>query len=115
MQHIDRDSYYGGDHSLNAYGATTDLTWVVGSQYVYHFDRCLFLPADLTGGVEYNQDAIFLPADLTGGVEYNQDAMHDKMWGYNRYIDQTVRIAGRCASPVLSCRTSGRTTTGVSL
>lgn len=77
MQHIDRDSYYGGDHSLNAYGATTDLTWVVGSQYVYHFDRCLFLPAD-----------------LTGGVEYNQDAMHDKMWGYNRYIDQTVRIAG---------------------
>ena len=23
MQHIDRDSYYGGDHSLNAYGATT--------------------------------------------------------------------------------------------
>ena len=76
-QHIDRDSYYGGDHSLNAYGATTDLTWVVGSQYVYHFDR-----------------GLFLPADLTGGVEYNQDAMHDKMWGYNRYIDQTVRIAG---------------------
>ena len=77
VQHIDRDSYYGGDHSLDAYGATTDLTWVVGSQYVYHFDRCLFLPAD-----------------LTGGVEYNQDAMHDNMWGYNRRIDQTVRIAG---------------------
>ena len=77
MQHIDRDSYYGGDHSLDAYGSTKDLTWVVGSQYVYHFDRCLFLPAD-----------------LTGGVEYNEDAMHDNMWGYHRTIDQTVRIAG---------------------
>ena len=77
VQHIDRDSYYGGDHSLDAYGTTKDLTWVVGTQYVYHFDRCLFLPAD-----------------LTGGVEYNEDAMHDNMWGYNRYINQTVRIAG---------------------
>jgi len=77
VQNIDRDSYYGGDHSLDAYGSTKDLTWVVGTQYVYHFDRCLFLPAD-----------------LTGGVEYNQDAMHDQMWGYNRYLDQTVRIAG---------------------
>ena len=77
VQHIDRDSYYGGDHSLDAYGATKDLTWVVGTQYVYHFDRCLFLPAD-----------------LTGGVEYNEDVMNDNMWGYNRYINQTVRITG---------------------
>ena len=77
FQNTDRDSYYGGDHSLDAYGSTKDLTWVVGSQYVYHFDRCLFLPAD-----------------LTGGVEYNEDAMHDNMWGYHRTIDQTVRIVG---------------------
>lgn len=76
-QHIGRDSYYGGNQDLNAYGATKDFTWVAGSQYIYHFDRCLFMPSD-----------------LTGGVEYNQDNLKDDMWGYNRYTNQKVRIAG---------------------
>ncbi len=75
MQHTDRDSYYGSKKDPNAYGKTTDLTYVLGSQYVYHFDRCLFMPAD-----------------LTSGVEYNQDDLEDDMWGYNRYTQQTVRI-----------------------
>ena len=76
-QHIGRDSYYGGNQDLNAYGATKDFTWVAGSQYIYHFDRCLFMPSD-----------------LTGGVEYNQDNLKDDMWGYNRYTNQKVHIAG---------------------
>ncbi|MEG0887312.1 MAG: TonB-dependent receptor [Bacteroides sp.] len=75
VQHTDRDSYYGSKKDPNAYGKTTDLTYVLGSQYVYHFDRCLFMPAD-----------------LTSGVEYNQDDLEDDMWGYNRYTQQTVRI-----------------------
>lgn len=75
-QHTGRDSYYGGNQDVNAYGATKDFTWVAGSQYIYHFDRCLFMPAD-----------------LTGGMEYNQDYLEDDMWGYNRYTKQTVRIA----------------------
>ncbi|MEG0646582.1 MAG: TonB-dependent receptor [Bacteroides sp.] len=75
VQHTDRDSYYGSKKDPNAYGKTTDLTYVLGSQYVYHFDRCLFMPAD-----------------LTSGVEYNQDDLKDDMWGYNRYTQQTVRI-----------------------
>ena len=33
-QHINRDSYYGGGQDLNAYGNTTDLNWMAGSQYV---------------------------------------------------------------------------------
>jgi len=76
VQHIDRDSYYGAGKDPNAYGKTTDLTWVGGAQYVYRFDRCLFMPAD-----------------LTAGIEYNEDYLRDNMWGYDRVTDQTVRIA----------------------
>lgn len=75
-QHTGRDSYYGSNQNVNAYGATKDFTWVAGSQYIYHFDRCLFMPAD-----------------ITGGIEYNQDKLEDDMWGYNRYMKQEVRIA----------------------
>lgn len=74
-QHIDRESYYGAGRDPNAYGATTDLTTVVGGQYVYNFDRCLFMPAT-----------------FTGGVEYNRDALEDNMWGYGRELSQTVHI-----------------------
>ena len=76
MQHIDRDSYYGAGKDPDAYGKTTDLTWVGGAQYIYKFDKCLFMPAD-----------------LTVGLEYNEDYLKDNMWGYDRVTDQTVRIA----------------------
>lgn len=49
-QHIVRDSYY------SAYGKTTDFTGVLGAQYIYHFYKCLFMPSDLTGGIEFNHD-----------------------------------------------------------
>ena len=49
-QDIQRDSYY------SAYGKTSDITAVVGAQYIYNFDKCLFMPADLTGGIEFNHD-----------------------------------------------------------
>lgn len=74
-QHTDRDSYYGSKKDLNAYGKTTDLTFIGGSQYVYSFDKC-----------------IFMPADLTAGLEYNRDKLQDNMWGYNRYTKQTINI-----------------------
>ena len=75
-QYIDRDSYYGGGQDPNAYGATTDLTTVVGGQYVYNFDKCLFMPAA-----------------FTGGIEYNRDKLEDNMWGYDRQINQTTHIS----------------------
>lgn len=76
LQHINRDSYYGAAKDPNAYGKTTDLTWVGGAQYIYKFEKCLFMPSD-----------------LTVGLEYNEDYLKDNMWGYDRVTDQTVRIA----------------------
>lgn len=76
IQQINRESYYGAGQDPNAYGKTTDLTWVGGAQYVYKFNKC-----------------IFMPADMTLGVEYNEDHLKDNMWGYNRVTNQTVRIA----------------------
>ena len=75
IQHIGRDSYYGSGKDLNAYGRTTDLTWMAGAQYIYKFNKCLFMPAD-----------------LTGGIEYNADYLHDNMWGYGKHTNQTVHI-----------------------
>ena len=75
LQHINRESYYGAGMDPNAYGETMDLTWVAGGQYVYKFENCLFMPAD-----------------LTAGLEYNQDHLQDNMWGYDRLTDQVVRI-----------------------
>ena len=72
----DRDSYYGpGNDPLKAYGKTTDLTAMGGAQYVHSFDKLLFMPSD-----------------LTAGLEYNRDRLKDNMWGYDRHTDQTVNI-----------------------
>ncbi len=76
VQHINRESYYGAGKDPNAYGQTTDLTWVVGSQYVYRMDKCLFMPAN-----------------FTAGLEYNSDHLNDNMWGYDRVTDQSIRIS----------------------
>ena len=80
IQHIDRESYYGAGMDPNAYGQTGDLTWVGGAQYIHKADNCLFMPAD-----------------LTVGLEYNEDYLRDNMWGYDRVTDQTVRIVSAYA------------------
>lgn len=77
IQHTDRNSYYGAQKDMNAYGKTNDLTWVVGGMYVGNMDRCLFAPAT-----------------FTGGVEYQNNSLHDVMTGYHRDMQQDVRIAG---------------------
>ena len=80
IQHIARDSYYGAGMDPNAYGKTDDLTWVGGAQYIYRMAECLFMPSD-----------------LTVGLEYNEDYLQDNMWGYHRVTDQTVRIVSAYA------------------
>ena len=75
IQHISRESYYGAGQDPNAYGKTLDLTWVAGAQYIYKSEKCLFMPSD-----------------LTVGLEYNEDYLKDNMWGYDRVTNQTVRI-----------------------
>ena len=80
IQHIVRDSYYGAGMDPNAYGKTNDLTWVGGAQYIYRMAECLFMPSD-----------------LTVGMEYNEDYLQDNMWGYDRVTNQTVRIVSAYA------------------
>ena len=75
-QHTDRQSYYGTGMNPDAYGHTTDMTFVGGAQYSYSWDKCLFMPAG-----------------VAGGLEYNYDGLKDEMMGYNRIVDQKVHIA----------------------
>lgn len=79
-----RDSYYGGigggtpesiEAASKAYGKTHDFTYIFGTQYVYSFDKLLFMPSD-----------------LTLGAEYNYDGLNDVILGYNRDFSQKVRI-----------------------
>lgn len=79
-QHTKRSSYYGANKDPNAYGHTTDITFVGGAQYAYEWDKCLFMPAT-----------------FTGGAEYSYDDLQDRMLGYNRIISQTVHIGSAFA------------------
>lgn len=76
-QHIDRNSYYGALQNPDAYGKTTDMTWVAGATFTADFDRVLVSPAT-----------------FTGGVEYQANRLHDVMTGYGRDMRQNVSIAG---------------------
>ena len=77
LQHIGRNSYFGTAQDLNAYGASDDIAAVVGGQYRYHMYNCLFMPADLSAGVEYS---------------YNR--LRDVIMGYGRDIRQNVHLYG---------------------
>ena len=76
-QAINRDSYYGTGKDLNAYGETQDLTLTTGVQYSYVFEKCLFMPAQLTAGFEYT---------------FND--LDDHSIGFDRILQQSVRTAG---------------------
>ena len=86
FQNTARKSYYGGtgegieeedkENAEKAYGTTSDLTLVGGAQYVRSFGKLLFMPSD-----------------LTLGAEYNYDGLEDEVIGYERYMNQKVRIA----------------------
>ena len=76
-QNIDRNSYFGTDKNPNAYGATDDKTFVAGAQYTYSFHKLLFLPSE-----------------LTAGVEYNFNALHDQYLGFERDFEQTTHSTG---------------------
>ena len=80
MQYVDRQSYYGhreeGDPVGNAYGFTTDLTINEGVMYSHHFDRLLFLPSE-----------------LTAGIEHTFDRLSDRTLATNDTIDQSASIA----------------------
>ena len=74
-QQTKRNSYYGAQMNDKAYGNTSDMTFIGGAQYSYNWGKCIFMPAEFTGGLEYNLD------DLT-----------DEMPGYDRYLSQKIHI-----------------------
>jgi outer membrane receptor for ferrienterochelin and colicins len=53
-QGVQRDSYYGANQDLSAYGETQDFSWSSGVLYIRQFNRLLFSPASVTSGAEYN-------------------------------------------------------------
>lgn len=77
MQHVGRNSYYGTKQDPNSYGLSDDMTLVAGGQYRFHMYNCLFMPADLSAGVEYS---------------YNR--LHDQILGYNRDLKQQIHLYG---------------------
>lgn len=77
LQNVERASYYGVGKDPNAYGNTSNTTAVGGAQYVYMMEKLLFMPAEMTGGFEYQYDDI-----------------DDTMEGYNRQLEQTTQTVG---------------------
>lgn len=86
-QLTERKSYYGGGDPvtgeeqtpseiaaayirLNSYGTTDGKTFVAGAQYAYDFDKFLFMPSTLTGGLEYNNESM---EDVSGFRQNNID------------------------------------------
>lgn len=61
-QYVDRESYNGeredNEPFGNSYGYTTDLTTNEGLQYSRHFKQMLFMPAELTAGIEHTYDRL---------------------------------------------------------
>lgn len=72
---INRHSYTGGYGSDDEpdpdaalyYSRTTDCTWMIGTLGRYSFDKLLFLPAQLTVGLEYNSDHL---KDIALGYDF---------------------------------------------
>lgn len=90
-----RKSYYGGgtpveeiladadltdaekleeiDGRMQSYGRTKDITYSLGGQYAYDFDKFLFMPSALTAGVEYTSD------DLSDKSGYRENPIEQKV------------------------------------
>uniref|UniRef100_UPI0032175E87 TonB-dependent receptor n=1 Tax=uncultured Draconibacterium sp. TaxID=1573823 RepID=UPI0032175E87 len=58
IQGVHRDSYYGAEQDLSAYGETEDFTYSAGIQYIRHINWLLLGPATLTSGMETNGSAL---------------------------------------------------------
>ena len=77
IQKTFRNTYYGAEYDDNAYGSTKNYTLSSGAQYAYKMDKFLFMPAQ-----------------LTAGVENNYDDLRDEMPGYNHILAQKTNIVG---------------------
>lgn len=76
-QSIKRDSYFGMNQNLDAYGNTDDKTFVSGTQYAIDFNKL-----------------IFMPSTFTAGFEYNYNYLHDTFDGLGRDLKQISKTYG---------------------
>ena len=75
FQNTRRESYYGGNYDLNAYGQTTDITVVSSAQFIRSWNRLWFMPAEFVSGIEYT---------------FNR--LRDIAKGYDHDVCQTINI-----------------------
>ena len=76
LQKVDRNTYYGTQYDINAYGTSKDFSWVSGGQYNQTFERF-----------------IFMPSEFVAGVEYSVNKLEDIQLSYNRMLLQDINIA----------------------
>lgn len=76
LQDINRNTYYGTQCDLNAYGTSTDFSSVLGTQVSYNFDKF-----------------IFMPSTLVAGAEWATNHLVDEQPAYNRVVDQDADVA----------------------
>lgn len=110
VQVTDRKSYYGGgdpvvqltgnetdeevenfNNRMNSYGKTKDVTYSIGGQYSYCFDKLLFMHSELTAGIEYTHDKLedksgyrTIPIDQKINMKslFAQNEWKDDMWSF---------------------------------
>ena len=115
---VQRESYYGGGEKtveqyltqiekdpssftkddavemrkrMISYGRTNGLTNVLGAQYAYDFDKCLFMPSQFTVGVEHANDNLedksgfrkeFIEQNVNTNSLYLQNEWKNDMWSF---------------------------------
>lgn len=83
-QGVDRDSYYGANQDLSAYGATADFTYSSGVQYTRKINYLVFSPAAVIAGLEMNGGNL---SDKKLGYFDPADGKH---YGNTQVADQTT-------------------------
>ena len=80
MQTVNRNTYYGTQYDVNAYGTSNDFSLVSGGQFNHSFDEMLFMPSEFVAGLE---------------CSVNQ--LEDIQLAYNRTLEQNIYIASAFA------------------
>ncbi|GBU08479.1 TonB-dependent receptor [Bacteroidales bacterium] len=75
-QHAKRKSYFGANQHAGGYGRTLDKVLSLGGQYIYNLDNL-----------------IFMPAEITAGVDYNYNYLHDEIKAYNKDLIQKIYVS----------------------
>lgn len=76
LQKVDRNTYYGTQYDINAYGTSNDFSWVSGGQFNQSFDKL-----------------IFMPSEFVAGIEYSVNNLEDIQLAYDRTLLQNINIA----------------------